>query len=78
MGVGRQRLEQEILKSVEHYYHRRCHAVLNNFTPADASYGQQRETLSSLDIIKWKTMAERRRLNQRNPSSLKSGLLVQI
>ena len=55
-----------------------CHADLNNVTPADASYGQQREILFTWDIIKRKTIAERRRLDQRNPSSLKPGLLFQI
>lgn len=71
-------LEQEISKFVDHYNHHRYHESLNNVTPADVFYGRQREILTARDIIKRKTMAERRRLNQRNPSTLTSGSLVQV
>ncbi len=71
-------LEQELSKFVEHYNHHRYHESLNNVTPADVFYGRQREILSTRDIIKRKTMAERRRLNLNNPSILNSGSLVQI
>ena len=44
----------------------------------DVFCGWHREILSARDIIKRKKMAERRRLNKRNPSILTSGSLVQI
>jgi hypothetical protein len=71
-------LEQETSKFVDHYNHHRYHESLNNVTPADVFYGQQREILTARDIIKRKSMAERRRLNQRNPSMLTSGSSVQV
>ncbi len=54
------------------------HKSLNNVTPADVFYGRQREILTARDIIKRKTMAERRRLNQKKLSMLTSGSLVQV
>ena len=71
-------LKQAISKFVEHYNHHRYHESLNNVTPADVFYGRQREILSTRDITKRKTMAERRRLNQRNPSTLTPGSLIQV
>jgi transposase InsO family protein len=71
-------LEQAISKFVEHYNNHRYHESLNNVTPADVFYGRQREILSTRNMIKRKTMAERRRLNQRNPSMLTSDSLVQV
>ncbi|HAK37361.1 MAG TPA: hypothetical protein DCM60_03810 [Nitrospina sp.] len=71
-------LEQEISKFVDHYNHHRYHESLNNVTPADVFYERQREILTTRDIIKRKSMAERRRLNQKKPSMLTSGSLVQV
>ena len=71
-------LRQKISRSVEYYNHQWNHAALNNVTLTGATYGQQRGILSEGDIIKHKTMLERKRLNQRNPSSSKLGSIVQI
>ncbi len=62
----------------DHYNHHRYHESLNNVTPADVFCGRQREILTARDIIKRKTMAERRRLNQKKLSMLTSGSLVQV
>ena len=62
----------------DHDNHHRYHESLNNVTPADVFCGRQREILTARDIIKRKTMAERRRLNQKKLSMLTSGSLVQV
>ena len=62
-------LEQEISRFVDHYNHRRYHEALNNVTPADVFYDRQRDILTARDIVKRKTLAERRKLNLRKEIS---------
>jgi len=57
-------LEKELETFVDHYNHRRYHESLNNVTPADVFHRRQREILTAREIIKQKTLKERRVQNQ--------------
>ena len=53
-------LEQAIASFVTFYNHRRCHESLNNMTPADVYFGRAQEVQARRDLIKQKTLAQRR------------------
>ncbi len=56
-------LEQELSRFVDYYNNHRYHESLNNVTPADVYFGQNREILTKRDQIKRKTLALRRKQN---------------
>jgi transposase InsO family protein len=53
-------LEQAIADFVVYYNTQRYHESLDNVTPADVYFGRQEEVLSKRDLIKQKTLHERR------------------
>jgi putative transposase len=53
-------LEQAIASFVTYYNHHRYHESLNNMTPADVYFGRVQEVQSRRDLIKQKTLAQRR------------------
>jgi putative transposase len=53
-------LEQAIASFVSFYNHRRCHESLNNMTPADVYFGRAQEVQTRRNLIKQKTLAQRR------------------
>lgn len=63
-------LEQAIHGFVDYYNNHRYHESLDNVTPADAFAGRQEEVLSRREIIKQKTLIQRRKLNQQHYSML--------
>jgi len=54
-------LEQAIADFVDYYNHERYHESLDNVTPADVYFGRQQEVLTQRDIIKQRTLQQRRR-----------------
>ena len=58
-------LEKAIEEFVEHYNNHRYHESINNLTPADMSFGRDKEILSQRQITKEKTLKQRKRLNQK-------------
>jgi len=56
-------LERAIAEWVYHYNHQRLHESLDNVTPADAYFGRKEEILDNREIIKRKTLADRKRQN---------------
>jgi putative transposase len=56
-------LEQEIAKLVEYYNNERLHESLDNVTPADMYFGRKEKILTQRQIIKQKTLLERKRIN---------------
>jgi hypothetical protein len=56
-------LEQEIAKWVEYYNNERLHESLDNVTPADMYFGRKEKILTQRQIIKQKTLLERKRIN---------------
>ena len=55
------KLEQELSRFVDYYNNHRYHEPLNNVTPADVYFGQNREILTKRGQIKSKTLALRRK-----------------
>jgi transposase InsO family protein len=53
-------LEQAIAAWVRYYNHDRYHESLENVTPADVFYGKEKEVLKKRNLLKEKTMAQRR------------------
>lgn len=58
-------LEQAIADFVAYYNTVRYHESLENLTPADVYFGRREEVLSKRDLIKQRTLLERRRTNLR-------------
>jgi putative transposase len=56
-------LEQEIAKWVQYYNNERLHESLDNVTPADMYFGRKEKILTQRQIIKQKTLLERKRIN---------------
>jgi len=56
-------LIQAISDWVEYYNNQRLHESLDNITPADMYYGRKEEILTQRQIIKERTLAERRKIN---------------
>ena len=56
-------LDQALADFVAYYNHERYHESLNNLTPADVYFGRQAEVLTQRQIIKQRTLLERRRMN---------------
>ena len=56
-------LEQEISKWVEYYNNERLHESLDNVTPADMYFGRREKILTQRQIIKQKTLQQRKRIN---------------
>ncbi|MEM7472938.1 MAG: integrase core domain-containing protein, partial [Pseudomonadota bacterium] len=57
-------LEAQIAAFIDHYNHQRYHESLNNVTPADVYFGQDKVILKKRERIKQKTL-EARRLHHR-------------
>jgi putative transposase len=57
-------LEQELTRFVNYHNNHRYHESLNNVTPADVYFGQNRETLTKRDQIKRKTLALRKKTSK--------------
>ena len=57
-------LEQRIRESVNYYNNERYHESINKVTPADAYYRRDKEILRRREIIKTKTLPERKLNNQ--------------
>ncbi len=57
-------LEQRIKEFVNYYNNERYHESINNVTPADSYYRRDKEILRRREIIKTKTLAERKLNNQ--------------
>lgn len=57
-------LEQAIADFVVYYNTQRYHESLDNVTPADAYFGRQQEVLSRRDLIKEKTLQQRRQYHR--------------
>jgi len=53
-------LEHAISQWVEHYNHERYHESLNNVTPADVYFGRRNEILDQREIIKSRTLMQRK------------------
>ncbi len=53
--------EQTIADFVAYYNHERYHESLDNVTPADVFFGRQQEVLTQREIIKQRTLQQRRR-----------------
>ena len=58
-------LEQAIADFVAYYNTLRYHESLDNLTPADVYFGRQQEVLTQRDIVKQRTLQQRRRHNLR-------------
>ena len=56
-------LEREIAKWVEYYNNERLHESLDNVTPADMYFGRKEMIMSQRQLIKQRTLAERKRIN---------------
>ena len=56
-------LELEISKWVDYYNNERLHESLDNVTPADMYFGRKEKILTQRQIIKQKTLLERKRIN---------------
>ena len=56
-------LKKEIAKWVDYYNNERLHESLDNITPADMYYGRKEKILTQRQIIKQKTLLERKRIN---------------
>jgi len=56
-------LERAIAEWVYHYNYERLHESLDNITPVDMYYGRKEEILSRRQIIKRKTLQQRKRMN---------------
>jgi len=54
-------LKEALHQFVQYYNHYRYHESLNNVTPADVYYGRQDEILKRREIIKQKTIRQRRK-----------------
>ena len=59
-------LELEIAKWVNHYNNERLHESLDNVTPADMYFGRKEKILTKRDIIKEKTLLERKQINMKS------------
>ena len=59
-------LELEIAKWVEYYNNERLHESLDNVTPADMYFGRKEKILTKRDIIKEKTLLERKQINMKS------------
>jgi putative transposase len=57
-------LEQAIANFVVYYNTQRYHEALDNVTPADVYFGRQQEVLSRRDVIKEKTLQQRRQYHR--------------
>ena len=57
-------LKLKIEEFVNYYNNERYHESINNLTPADVYFGRDQEKLKRRRLIKQKTLAERRRINQ--------------
>jgi RNA-directed DNA polymerase len=53
-------LQQAVAAFVEHYNQRRYHEALGNVTPADVYFGRAEQIQSQREVIKHKTLAQRR------------------
>ena len=62
-------LEQEISKWVEYYNNERLHESLDNVTPADMYFGRREKILTQRQIIKQKTLQQRKRINLKQQHS---------
>ena len=62
-------LEQEISKWVEYYNNERLHESLDNVTPADMYFGRKEKILTQRQIIKQKTLQQRKRINLKQQHS---------
>jgi len=58
-------LKAAIARFVAYYNQERYHESLNNMTPADIYYGQAEEVKTRREMIKMRTLWERRRLHRR-------------
>ena len=56
-------LEIEIGRFVEYYNNKRYHESLDNVTPADVYYGRHHEIITRREILKRKTLKDRKRYN---------------
>jgi putative transposase len=63
-------LEREIAAFVEYYNYDRYHESLNNLTAADVFFGREKEVLSKREMIKLRTLRERRLHNLQTPVSV--------
>jgi hypothetical protein len=63
-------LEQEIANFVDYYNHDRYRESLNNLTQVDVYFGSGRNTLDQREIVKRRTLQERKeyKLNQQKKS----------
>jgi putative transposase len=62
-------LREAVAAFADFYNHRRYHEGLGNVTPADVYYGQREAILARRREVKRRTIEDRRRFNQRRPSS---------
>ncbi|WP_193778309.1 integrase core domain-containing protein, partial [Pseudovibrio sp. Ad37] len=53
-------LEAQIERFVDYYNHHRYHESLGNVTPADAYWGRHKQVLEHRQVIKRKTLQNRR------------------
>ncbi|MBT5466639.1 MAG: transposase [Candidatus Marinimicrobia bacterium] len=53
-------------KWVNHYNNERLHESLDNVTPADMYFGRKEKILTKRDIIKEKTLLERKQINMKS------------
>lgn len=56
-------VEQAVAAFVEEYNHARYHEALDNVTPADVYFGRQHTLLHQREVIKWRTLQQRRQDN---------------
>ena len=59
-------LKLEISKWVNHYNNERLHESLDNVTPADMYFGRKEKILTKRDLIKERTLLERKQINMKS------------